>query len=618
MGKTKHETIDNIGKLYNEIYKKVGAEGFPKEPLVAFFTSCDDEKEPYRQIIMSRVPGGATTNLIAQGYDTKGFLIKTKSCDWGPMAGFVCKLPPLNKAGYDNLKSNYKSTKKFWDTCQKEKKKTDPFRQIKITKSRIGELKKQSFFNKVDLKETRTVSWGVASNKKDINESTVIIEFLLYKDRLEKTNDVDIYKVYHGKIFIRETTTSKWIDYEGFIKGTTKPDFLMDTKIYEYGDKLNTTMEKIDVKDEELKQTIIKPSKDFYELQGICNLYKEKEDKEQTYQSTVTGDYDLFAVWPVFEKRIDERHHILDTRQLLLRLSEVKCCNKINEDKKLKDAIIQNVFSSFINYNDSLPVVIQFIPHTTQMKDGELESEEMGNYNNIGIKCIDKINRDVQAENKPMKFKRAHHSDEGGRPEINLLDLPVLVSMPNSYAERVNFIDNLFSESEVKMGIYIIDSIGKFLKFCNGLQNEFKSDINSNTETILKCPLVLNHAWLLNLIAFVYTDTDLINLITNDEKLSFIKKDKADKGEIFDEYDKFCENVQKQRIQDQNNTPPTQFDLDNLKDVFFPFLNDSDKEDFFNKLLVILIAYTFNKNKSAIDVKKEFDDLYFDITDVRL
>ena len=57
-------------------------------------------------IISSRTPGGAGLDLINTGYDLKGFQIKAKSCDWGPMAGFICQLPFLNKAGSAKISYN--------------------------------------------------------------------------------------------------------------------------------------------------------------------------------------------------------------------------------------------------------------------------------------------------------------------------------------------------------------------------------------------------------------------------------------------------------------------------------------------------------------------------------
>lgn len=48
-------------------------------------------------IIMSRSVGTVVTGLLEEGYATKGFHIKAKSCDWGPMAGFVLSDARLGK-----------------------------------------------------------------------------------------------------------------------------------------------------------------------------------------------------------------------------------------------------------------------------------------------------------------------------------------------------------------------------------------------------------------------------------------------------------------------------------------------------------------------------------------
>ena len=50
-------------------------------------------------VILGRAVGSACTGLIEEGYALKGFRIDTKSCDWGPMRGFVCADPRLNKEG---------------------------------------------------------------------------------------------------------------------------------------------------------------------------------------------------------------------------------------------------------------------------------------------------------------------------------------------------------------------------------------------------------------------------------------------------------------------------------------------------------------------------------------
>jgi len=50
-----------------------------------------------RCIIMNRAVGTACTQLIEEGYSSKGFHVKAKSCDWGPMCGFVLDDPNLTK-----------------------------------------------------------------------------------------------------------------------------------------------------------------------------------------------------------------------------------------------------------------------------------------------------------------------------------------------------------------------------------------------------------------------------------------------------------------------------------------------------------------------------------------
>lgn len=60
-------------------------------------------------VIMVRKTGPTCHGLLEEGYDTKGYRIHGKSCDWGPMAGFVMRDPRLNKyglakAGYNHEK----------------------------------------------------------------------------------------------------------------------------------------------------------------------------------------------------------------------------------------------------------------------------------------------------------------------------------------------------------------------------------------------------------------------------------------------------------------------------------------------------------------------------------
>jgi hypothetical protein len=59
--------------------------------------ACQEVAERFNCVIMFREPGKLAQGLIAESYAMKGFRIDTKSCDWGPMAGFVCADPRLSK-----------------------------------------------------------------------------------------------------------------------------------------------------------------------------------------------------------------------------------------------------------------------------------------------------------------------------------------------------------------------------------------------------------------------------------------------------------------------------------------------------------------------------------------
>ncbi|CAA0104490.1 Calmodulin-sensitive adenylate cyclase [BD1-7 clade bacterium] len=50
-------------------------------------------------VIASRSVGRYATGLIMEGYASKGFHVKAKSCNWGPMAGFVLADPRFTKRG---------------------------------------------------------------------------------------------------------------------------------------------------------------------------------------------------------------------------------------------------------------------------------------------------------------------------------------------------------------------------------------------------------------------------------------------------------------------------------------------------------------------------------------
>src|SRR5258706_13157920 len=73
---------------------------------------CESVAERMSCIILFREPGKPAEGLIADNYGMKGFRIDTKSCNWGPMRGFVCADPRLSKPKDAN--SSYRTRNAEW------------------------------------------------------------------------------------------------------------------------------------------------------------------------------------------------------------------------------------------------------------------------------------------------------------------------------------------------------------------------------------------------------------------------------------------------------------------------------------------------------------------------
>ena len=69
--------------------------GMPKSHARCF----QDVANRSRCVVSSRAVGRYATRLLLEGYASKGFHNKAKSCDWGPMAGFVLSDPQFTKRG---------------------------------------------------------------------------------------------------------------------------------------------------------------------------------------------------------------------------------------------------------------------------------------------------------------------------------------------------------------------------------------------------------------------------------------------------------------------------------------------------------------------------------------
>jgi hypothetical protein len=384
--KGKLQIVTVINSLPKENVKALNDAGFPNEVIPAFLETASKMDT----ILMSRDPGFAGGQLISEEYDLKGFHIKSKSCDWGPMAGFVCKLPMFNKSGVEKYEYNVKNTSHYLEELNKTEKEQDlipdawerlnPWEHIKISESRRNnlfsneELWTSLLRNKqneppieIALKEEIIGYYGISGDKSD----SVRMEYILKKEQPIQGNEF-LWGLYHGGIQIRDESSNseKKIKYrfyefqeDNFIltEKLTKNKNNYLTSITEKGPKISwdNFPDIKELRTKTINNPFNKTPDEFFEIQAITNPYppnKRIEFKGKTrsiitdegrpsFKNCVTGDFDLFAFWPY---NLKEEQLVRDIENDFFRKS--KCFSvslksvlikSIQESKELQSFIIK-------------------------------------------------------------------------------------------------------------------------------------------------------------------------------------------------------------------------------------------------------------------------------------
>lgn len=88
-------TTQSSGSLIKNTAEACAKSGMPEAHAQCFQNVANKTQ----CVIANRAVGKHATGLIRENYASKGFHVKAKSCDWGPMAGFVLSDPRFTKAG---------------------------------------------------------------------------------------------------------------------------------------------------------------------------------------------------------------------------------------------------------------------------------------------------------------------------------------------------------------------------------------------------------------------------------------------------------------------------------------------------------------------------------------
>ncbi|MRG93418.1 anthrax toxin-like adenylyl cyclase domain-containing protein [Polyangium spumosum] len=315
--------------------------GFPHSHGPAFERVAVQE----RCVIMSRAVGEACTQLIEEGYQTKGYRIHAKSCTWGPMAGFVCLDPRFNKKGLDGAKSNANEHMESFANKnvahdRQWKANTGP---IYISDERIQWLRAHG-------------QLGVPRHAPTLKGIDLVLGTYHFNG-IEPIHYALIKNHHHIPPGARKPMWALCLDTTTYTRGGLRQETLGRPHQY---------------------------SRDFgqrYEhVMGMINPYA---DNPRSPYSVITGDYDLFTVWPM-----------------------IRDFDPIHEDNRFAGA---------------------------SSNTGILANEhpQLGNITNRVFLIAQLLNSVIGAMTGLPLRNMCHHSDETGRPYVKDVDLPLIGFLPD-------------------------------------------------------------------------------------------------------------------------------------------------------------------------------------------
>lgn len=457
-------------------------EGFPRRVSQAFQKTADK----LNCVVWSRVPGRACTTLIDEGYNLKPFYVHGKSCNWGPMAGFVCQLPALNKSGTSKMAYNLKEhmSSLAWliatQTTEQEQDKVADSLYLPLV---ISDARKQELLGNGTLLNRSVITpdliCGIAQDAKQ----TVAIEYLIKRQAANR----NLWNLYHRNIYIKRTPGAGYSSYlrsngTKFSVDQAGANDNSDAVPTSYNQSIQAsiapeTIATADITriDQALQGLGIVPANDkpitrFYPINGVQSPYLAYTDNANRYKNAVSGDYDLFAVWPFTPNASFE---------MTTRISELE--STPNADP-LGPEGRQNLFipvetkKNALEIAKSRNVFVEFIG--TYQELDEKEDPELGNINDLVSITAQTLNSLVQSIYQGQQPgdgqfpNRAFHSDEGGRPGVDEIEYPIAFFLPRAQWDDLKPYD-VKQHNVLQNTAFVVTNHVEFLQLVQLLRRRF-------------------------------------------------------------------------------------------------------------------------------------------------
>lgn len=427
----------------------ITSEGFPRFVTDGFLQTADEAAS----VVITRVPGSATTQLIEERHELKGFKIKAKSCDWGPMAGFVCELPAFNKAGASKIAFNARENERYEQTLiATARAKGPPYLPLRISDEAkdIVLADKRAHYKVFD--NDHVVGW-VWDRKRSVQAEVLLVRvtpeagsgWLVYHSDV-LINPTRVLQQFRSYDYQREwysPRARRWPGVDVPVDEIAKPQAWKDW-LGKYRQHLKKRM-----------SITLKPSSDqpFRPIHGIRNPHPSYTG-DLAYKNAVSGDYDLFAVWPLaasgssttaeLRRYIEREPAEISAAQHGLRARSV--CH-VEPAKKLAISMDRGLTDG--------KILVDIVPGYEEIKP--LEDGDVGNWSSlvllvagllnsaVALRHEEAVEKAATADSKAAKSPKADsdakqsppnvafHSDEGGRPAVYELDLPVVAFLPSPF-----------------------------------------------------------------------------------------------------------------------------------------------------------------------------------------
>ncbi|MEO1395808.1 MAG: anthrax toxin-like adenylyl cyclase domain-containing protein [Cyanobacteria bacterium J06634_5] len=380
------------------------ATGISREHAEQGFQKIADQ---WHSVIVSRAVGKVCLGPIREGYASKSFHVKAKSCNWGPMAGFLLEDKRLTKR-----KQMEGEEKKGW-----AKQKTDieesyeggfcTFTPLLISKNRIKYI--------LDNKYAKPLEENISSknfpNRFDVTAISPDKE--TYRFTIIKRNQVKQAK----------TQTAMWGVY--FADGTEAASDQRekqkdDTGLVPVRAIVNARRERDRAETESLraidKQRGMgahqRAAKKVALKEKLAQRYAADSGWVEGYRGACTGDYDLFAIFPPTAELVKAKRQLgwignipFEMEGVDIRPVKLGIKPDPNLDEKERKAKLKKELAG--------------------------EHPDLGNMTARIYMIRDNLNEAFQKVDKWRDRIMVHHSDEGGRPFWPDLDYPLHAFVPN-------------------------------------------------------------------------------------------------------------------------------------------------------------------------------------------